>query len=96
MKTCNHTERVEFSEKKQPYKFENNSYFIGENLRREISKYHDEKAKTVQEQRDLEVAMWHQLKINNQEEQERDKGQYDSGINSNQDQGLPSYSSIDR
>ena len=50
----------------------------------------------MQEQRDLEVAMWHQLKINNQEEQERDKGQYDSGINSNQDQGLPSYSSIDR
>ena len=36
----------------------------GESLRKEISKYHDEKAKTVQMQRDLELAMWEQLKIN--------------------------------
>jgi len=70
----------------------------GENLRKEISKYHDEKAKNVQEQRDLEVAMWHQLKINNQEDQERKKGQndYDSGVNYNQDQSLPSYAPPDR
>jgi len=70
----------------------------GENLRKEISKYHDEKAKTVQEQRDLEVAMWHQLKINNQEDQERKKVQnYDgSGVNYNQDQSLPSYAPPDR
>lgn len=40
----------------------------GENLRKEISKYHDEKSKTLQMQRDLEVAMWHQLKINQEEE----------------------------
>merc|ERR1711935_231176 len=70
----------------------------GENLRKEISKYHNEKAKNVQEQRDLEVAMWHQLKINNQEDQERKKGQndYDSGVNYNQDQSLPSYAPPDR
>ena len=72
--------------------------FVGENLRKEISKYHDEKAKTVQEQRDLEVAMWHQLKINNQEDQERKKVQnFDgSGVNYNQDQSLPSYAPPDR
>merc|ERR1719362_1343820 len=70
----------------------------GENLRKEISKYHDEKAKTVQEQRDLEVAMWHQLKITNQEDQERKKVQkFDgSGVNYNQDQSLPSYAPPDR
>merc|ERR1711935_310580 len=68
----------------------------GENLRKEISKYHNEKAKNVQEQRDLEVAMWHQLKINNQEDQERKKGQNDSGVNYNQDQSLPSYAPPDR
>merc|ERR1719266_1882922 len=56
----------------------------GENLRKEISKYHDEKAKTVQIQRDLEVAMWHQLKIS-QEDQDRNKTQ----INFNQDQTPP-------
>jgi len=54
----------------------------GENLRKEISKYHDEKAKTVQIQRDLEVAMWHQLKISQEEDQDRNKTQ----INLNQDQ----------
>ena len=42
----------------------------GENLRKEISKYHDEKIKTVQMQRDLEVAMWHQMKIDHEEQQE--------------------------
>lgn len=43
----------------------------GENLRKEISKYHDEKIKTVQMQRDLEVAMWHQLKINQEEQKDQ-------------------------
>merc|ERR1739844_534632 len=57
----------------------------GENLRKEISKYHDEKAKTVQIQRDLEVAMWHQLKISQEEDQDRNKTQ----INLNQDQTPP-------
>merc|ERR1719219_983400 len=64
----------------------------GENLRKEISKYHDEKAKNVQIQRDLEVAMWHQLKINNQEEQDRNKG---TNFNS-QEPNLPSYNPPDR
>merc|ERR1719219_1713253 len=69
----------------------------GENLRKEISKYHDEKAKNVQIQRDLEVAMWHQLKINSQEEQDRNKGQTNLGTNFNgQEQNLPSYNPPDR
>jgi STAM-binding protein len=34
----------------------------GENLRKEISKYHDEKTKSLQMQRDFEVAMWHQVR----------------------------------
>ena len=77
------------------------SHILGENLRKEISKYHDEKAKNVQIQRDLEVAMWHQLKINNQEEQDRNKEQANSGTNlNNQDrfspQNLPSYRPPDR
>ena len=51
----------------------------------------------MQIQRDLEVAMWHQLKINNQEEQDRNKGQSSSGTNlNNQDQNLPSYRPPDR
>lgn len=45
----------------------------GENLRKEISKYHDDKAKTLAIQRDMEVAMWHQLKINQEEQEELDK-----------------------
>lgn len=40
----------------------------GENLRKEISKYHDEKAKNLQIQRDKELAMWHQLKINQEDQ----------------------------
>lgn len=40
----------------------------GENLRKEISKYHDEKAKTVQMQRDMELAMYHQLKFTQEQE----------------------------
>merc|ERR1719266_2805404 len=73
----------------------------GENLRKEISKYHDEKAKNVQIQRDLEVAMWHQLKINNQEEQDRNKEQANHGSNLNNHhqnlpQNLPSYQPPDR
>ena len=55
----------------------------------------------MQIQRDLEVAMWHQLKINNQEEQDRNKEQANSGTNlNNQDrfspQNLPSYRPPDR
>ena len=39
----------------------------GESLRKEISKYHDDKMKSLQEQRDLEVAMWTQMKLSQEE-----------------------------
>ncbi len=42
----------------------------GENLRKEISRYHDEKEKSLQMQRDLELAMWHQMKIDKEQEEE--------------------------
>merc|ERR1719219_2091463 len=72
--------QAEFAEEQRKLKLQQE----GENLRKEISKYHDEKAKNVQIQRDLEVAMWHQLKIS-QEDQDRNKTQ----INFNQDQIPP-------
>ena len=39
----------------------------GEKIREAIYNYHDEKEKTLQKQRDFEVALWHQLKINQEE-----------------------------
>ena len=47
----------------------------GENLRKEISKYHDDKMKNLQMQRDLEVAMWTQMKINSEQDSNRCTGQ---------------------
>ena len=43
----------------------------GENLRKEISKYHDDKMKNLQMQRDLEVAMWTQMKLNSEQDSNR-------------------------
>ena len=40
----------------------------GEKIREAIYNYHDEKEKTLQKQRDFEVALWHQLKINQEGE----------------------------
>merc|ERR550532_3717386 len=42
----------------------------GETLRKEISKYHDDKMKSLQMQRDLEVAMWTQMKLNQEESEQ--------------------------
>jgi len=39
----------------------------GEKIREAIYNYHDEKEKTLQKQRDFEVALWHQLKINQED-----------------------------
>ena len=39
----------------------------GEKIREAIYNYHDEKEKTLQKQRDFEVALWHQLKLNQEE-----------------------------
>ena len=42
----------------------------GEKIREAIYNYHDEKEKTLQKQRDFEVALWHQLKINQEENEQ--------------------------
>ena len=39
----------------------------GEKIREAIYNYHDEKEKTLQKQRDFEVALYHQLKLNQEE-----------------------------
>ncbi len=41
----------------------------GENLRKEINRYHDEKDRAVQMQRDLDVALYHQLRFDKENEE---------------------------